>query len=206
MYSRCFSWLNWMVSTVDIYKKGAGMAQAVSVKMGTNDEKREDIQSKMMEYLERIDEQCLRLDALLVNRIQVRDEQVNRLHEELDYYKKDAAGKFENQLLKAVIKIHHGMKKKINSDFFAGKEADQILQEYMYTFEDLTDLLEQQLCDEIESQPGDAFDPAIHQAKLEATDNAALDKTVKTSVSSGYKKAGKVLIPERVIVYQYKNN
>ena len=172
--------------------------------MAVSEESKEDIQLKVLEYLAKIDEQCSQLDALMVGRIQVRDDQINLLHEELEYYKKDAAAKFENQLLKAVIKIRQGMKKKINSDYFDGKDAEQILQEYVYAFEDLTDLLEQQICDEIETQPGEAFDPAIHQAKLEATDDASLDKTVKCSVNSGYKKDGKVLIPERVIVYQYK--
>lgn len=167
-------------------------------------ENKEDIQLKVLEYLKKIDEQCSQLDSLMVGRIQVRDEQIDRLHEELEYYKKDAAAKFENQLLKAVIKIRQGMKKKINGGFFEGKDATQILQEYVYAFEDLTDLLEQQICDEIETQPGEAFDPAIHQAKLETTDDIALDKTIKCAISSGYRKDGKVLIPERVIVYQYK--
>ena len=172
--------------------------------MASTEETKEDIQLKVLEYLKKIDEQCTQLDTLMVDRIQVRDEQINRLHEELEYYKKDSAAKFENQLLKAVIKIRQGMKKKINCGFFEGKDAAQILQEFIYTFEDLTDLLEQQICDEIETQPGEAFDPAIHQAKLEATNDISLDKTIKCSVSSGYKKDGKVLIPERVIVYQYK--
>ena len=172
--------------------------------MSMLEENHDNIQVKVLEYLEKIDEQCSQLDNLMVNRIQVRDELINRLHEELDYYKKDSASKFENQLLKAVIKIRQSMKKKINGGFFGGKGAEQILQEYVYAFEDLTDLLEQQICDEIETQPGESFDPAIHQAKLETTDDASLDKTVKCSISSGYKKNGKVLIPERVIVYQYK--
>lgn len=174
--------------------------------MELKNEIKEDTQLGTMEYLKKIDEQCAQLDALLVNRIQVRDEQINRLHEELDYYKKDAATKFENQLLKAVIKIRHSMKKKINSGFFNEKDSSQILREYIYAFEDLTDLLEQQLCDEIETSPGEAFDPAIHQAKLEVTDDISLDKTIKSSISSGYTKDGKVLIPERVIVYQYNKN
>ena len=170
-----------------------------------NNENKNDIQSTVMELLIKIDERSENLNALMINRIQARDELIDRLHEELDYYKKDAASKFENQLLKAVIKIHHSMKKKLNSNYFEGKDSPQILQEYMYAFEDLTDLLEQQICDEIETPCGEKFDPAIHQAKLEETEDILLDKTVKCSISSGYKKNGKVLIPERVIVYQYKN-
>ena len=82
--------------------------------------------------------------------------------------------------------------------------AEELLEQYVYIFEDLTDLLEQQNCDEIVSEPGTAFDPAIHQPKLEQTEDAQLDKTVKCSLSEGYRKSEKVLIPERVIVYQHK--
>ena len=162
-------------------------------------------QTNLMELAIQIDEKCERLNSLMVDRIQARDELINRLHEELEYYKKDSASKFENQLLKAVIKIRQDMKKKLNSGFFEGKDASQILLEYTYAFEDLTDLLEQQICDEIISEPGDSFNPAIHQAKVESTEDSSLDKTVKCSLSAGYKKDGKVLMPERVIVYQFKN-
>ena len=175
------------------------------MKVEVNNEKTDDIQSNMMEYIIKIDERCEHLNALMVSRIQARDDLIDRLHEELDYYKKDAATKFENQLLKAVIKVRQNMKKKLNSNFFEEKDSSQILQEYVYAFEDLTDLLEQQICDEIETSPGEMFDPAIHQAKIEVTDDISLDRTIKCSISSGYKKDGKVLIPERVIVYQYKN-
>ena len=162
-------------------------------------------QTNLVELAIKIDEKCDYLNSLMVDRIQARDELINRLHEELEYYKKDCASKFENQLLKAVIKVRQDMKKKLNNGFFDGKDAEQILLEYTYAFEDLTDLLEQQLCDEIVSEEGDMFNPAIHQAKIERTDDQSLDKTIKCSLSAGFKKDGKVLIPERVIAYQFKN-
>lgn len=172
--------------------------------MEEKDEIYGDTQANILEEIIKINEQCEHLNTLVVNRIQARDELINKLHEELDYYKKDTATKFENQLLKAVIKIRQDMKRKLTSDFFKEKNASQILQEYTYIFEDLTDLLEQQICDEIETMPGELFNPAIHQAKIEITEEESLDKTVKCSLTTGYKKDGKVLIPERVIVYQYK--
>lgn len=172
--------------------------------MGEQKEIRDMTQTNILEGINKLHEQCEHLNTLMVNRIQARDELINKLHEELDYYKKDSATKFENQLLKAVIKIRQDMKKKLISDFFEDKNSSQILQEFTYIFEDLTDLLEQQICDEIETMPGELFDPAIHQAKIEITEEESLDKTVKCSLTAGYKKDGKVLIPERVIVYQYK--
>ena len=41
-------------------------------------------------------------------------------------------------------------------------------------------------------------------AKVEMTGDVSLDKKIKESISEGYKKGEKVLLPERVIVYQYK--
>ena len=74
----------------------------------------------------------------------VKDDLINKLHSELEYYKKDSAGKFEDQLLKAVIKVRHNMKQRLGNPDFAGFPAERLLDEYRYIFEDLTDLLEQQ--------------------------------------------------------------
>ena len=82
--------------------------------------------------------------------------------------------------------------------------VEDVKREYQYTLEDITDLLEQQNVDPYQSDPGDVFDASIHQPKIEITADETLDKKVKSSISEGYKKGSKVLIPERVIVYQYK--
>lgn len=66
-------------------------------------------------------------------------------------------------------------------------------------------MMEQQNIDPYQTNAGEPFDASIHQPKLEATDNPALDKTIKESLSEGYRKRDKVLLPERVAVYQYKN-
>ena len=149
-------------------------------------------------------EQLTYITELITKQLQTKDALIDRLHEELAYYKKDAANKFENQLLKAVIKIRHDMKRNLAGEQMKQMSPEELLEQYVYIFEDLTDLLEQQNCDEIVSEPGTAFDPAIHQPKLEQTEDAQLDKMVKCSLSEGYRKSEKVLIPERVIVYQHK--
>ena len=103
--------------------------------------------------------------------------------------------------MKAVIKVRKDMNRLATSAGWMELSADELRKEYQYALEDLTDLLEQQNVDPYRSNPGDVFDASIHQPKIEATDDASLDKTIKESISEGYKKADKVLILERVLVW-----
>ena len=115
--------------------------------------------------------------------------------------KKSFFDKYNIELLDAfpnIIKLINEGLLEYNDDFIFIKK------EYQYIFEDITDLMEQQNVDPYRSEPGDDFDASIHQPKLEPTTDPASDKKVKESVSEGYKKDGKILIPEKVIVYQYK--
>ena len=107
--------------------------------------------------------------------------------------------------MKAVIKVRKDMLKRQASQSWEEMSVAELKREYAYVVDDLTDLLEQQNIDPYETEPGEPFDASKHQVfKLEPTDDASLDKTIKKSVSEGYTKNGKVLIVERVIVYQYK--
>lgn len=162
------------------------------------------ISSQLMEIVLNSREQGQMVEQLIKSQIEVKDEMINKLHKELDYYKQEAAEKFVDQLMKALIKVRKDMGRQIASDKFKEMSAQDLQREYTYIFEDLTDLLEQQNVDAYSSAPGDDFDASIHQPKLEITDNPSKDKKVKESISEGYKKGGKVLISERVIVYQYK--
>ena len=159
---------------------------------------------ELMEILLNTREQGQMMEQLIKNQIQVKDDLIDKLHKELDYYKQGAADRFVDQLMKAVIKVRKDMVKITSSDDWANMSADDLRREYQYSLEDISDLLEQQNVDPFSSEPGDAFDAAIHQAKVEITDDESLDKKVKSSLSEGYKKGDTVLIPERVIVYQYK--
>jgi molecular chaperone GrpE (heat shock protein) len=159
---------------------------------------------ELLEILLNTREQCQMMDQLIKNQIEVKDQLIDKLHKELDYYKKGAAEKFEDQLMKAVIKVRRDMSKRSSSGEWDKITVDDLKREYQYVLEDITDLLEQQNVDAYESAPGDDFDASIHQAKIEATEDSSLDKKIKESISEGYKKGDKVLIPERVIVYQYK--
>ena len=158
----------------------------------------------LLEILLNTREQGQMMERLIKNQIEVKDEMINKLHKELDYYKQDAADRFVDQLMKAVIKVRKDMSKLVSSERWSDMTVEDCKREYQYIMEDITDLLEQQNIDPYESNPGDDFDASIHQPKLEITDDISLDKKVKESISEGYKKGDKVLIPERVIVYQYK--
>lgn len=159
---------------------------------------------ELFEILLNTREQGQMMEQFIKNQIEVKDDMIDKLHKELDYYKQDAADRFVDQLMKAVIKVRKDMIRLASSDTWEAMTADDLRREYRYCLEDITDLLEQQNIDPFCSEPGDYFDASIHQAKVEATEDASLDKRVKESIAEGYKKGDKVLIPERVIVYQYK--
>lgn len=162
------------------------------------------VEGEIFEMLLNTREQGQMMEQLIKNQIEVKDEMINKLHKELDYYKQDAADRFVDQLMKAVIKVRKDMNKLMRSDKWEGMTVEDIKREYQYVLEDITDLLEQQNVDSYQSEPGDDFDAALHQPKLETVTDEALDKKIKESISEGYKKGDKVLIPERVIVYQFK--
>lgn len=164
----------------------------------------DDRQGELLEILLNTREQGQMVEQLIKNQIEVKDEMINKLHKELEYYKQGAADRFVDQLMKAVIKVRKDMAKLANSDDWEELTAEALRKEYIYALEDLTDLLEQQNVDAYTSSPGDAFDASIHQPKVEITNDESLDKTVKESIAEGYKKGDKILIPERVAVYQYK--
>ena len=159
---------------------------------------------ELMEIVLNTREQCQMMEQLIKNQIEVKDDMINRLHKELDYYKQGAADRFTDQLMKAVIKVRKDMNRLMSSDNWTEMSAADMQREYTYIFEDLTDLLEQQNVDAYKTESGADFDASIHQPKLEATDDLSLDKKVKESLGEGYKKGDKVLQPERVVVYQYK--
>lgn len=173
----------------------------MSVNSELNDEKTDEL----AEILLNTQEQCQMVEDLIKNQINVKDELINKLHKELEYYKQEAADRYVEQVMKAVIKVRKDMVKTVDL-FNEDSTAEDVIREYIYILEDLTDLLEQQNIDYYSSPAGSIFDASIHQAKIEQTDIQELDKTIKESISDGYKKGDKVLIPERVIVYQYRNN
>lgn len=149
-------------------------------------------------------EQCEMMEHFIKNQIQVKDEMIDKLYKELEYYKQESAERFVEQFLKAFIKVHKDMGRVCRGENWEDFSADEMRREYQYVYEDITDLFEQQNIDAYCSKYGDEFDPAIHQPKIEYTQDLSLDKKVKISVSDGYKRGNRVIIPERVIVFQCK--
>ena len=144
------------------------------------------------------------VDAMIRNQIEVKDAMINKLHDEMQYYKDDHAGRFIVQVMKAIIKIRTDMVKKIASDFWTDADANTVRKEYEYLLDDLTDLLQQQNIDPFTTNEGELFDAAKHQVfKIEITDDEKLDKHIKKSINEGYTQKDRLLIPEKVIVYQY---
>ena len=144
------------------------------------------------------------VDAMIRNQIEVKDAMINKLHDEMQYYKDDHAGRFIVQVMKAIIKIRKDMVKKIASDFWTDADANTVRKEYEYLLDDLTDLLQQQNIDPFTTNEGELFDAAKHQVfKIEITDDEKLDKHIKKSINEGYTQKDRLLIPEKVIVYQY---
>ena len=159
----------------------------------------------LTEILLNTQEQCTMVDGMIRNQINRKDEQIDKLHSELQYYKDDQASKFVNQVMKAVIKVRKDMMKRTASQSWEEMSVAEVKREYEYVLDDLTDLLEQQNVDPYETAAGEPFSAAKHQVrKIIPTDDEALDKTIKESISEGYTKGDKVLIVERVDVYQYK--
>lgn len=159
---------------------------------------------ELMEILLNTREQGQMIEQLIKSQIEIKDDMISKLHKELEYYKQDAAERYVDQVMKSIIKVRKDMQKMMSSDRWSTITAEDLQSEYTYIFEDLTDLLEQQNIDAYYTEPGTDFDASIHQPKLEITTDSFLDKKVKESLGEGYTKKGKVLQPERVIVYQYK--
>lgn len=163
------------------------------------------IQDMLTEILLNTQEQCTLVDTMLRTQINLKDEQINKLHSELQFYKDDHSSKFINQVMKAVIKVRKDMTKRTAAQDWAEMSAAELRREYAYVLDDLTDLLEQQNIDPYETSVGEPFNASKHQVhKIVPTEDETLDKTVARSVSEGYTKGDKVLLVERVDVYQYK--
>lgn len=179
--------------------------------VNNNDEKNKDVvgESETPDKNSMAEEeyyQLGRIESILKNQIEIKDGLIDKLHSELEYYKEDVASRYIEQVMKGIIKVRKDMINRMKSDSWGEISLDRLKDEYLYVLEDLSDLLEQQNIDIYKSEAGTVFDASIHQAKVETTKDNNLDKQIKESISDGYRKGNRVIIPERVIVYQYKES
>lgn len=159
----------------------------------------------MEEFLEKVQEQMELFETWIHSQIEVKDHQIDRLHEELAYYKEEQAERLFNEIAKELIAIRKNMKKLIKSEQWELLSADEVRKEYQYIYEDITDFLERQEIDEYVTESGKDFNGQIHKvSQTELTEDEAKDKKIRKSVMEGYSGRGKILLPEKVVVYRYK--
>lgn len=103
-----------------------------------------DQNNQLEEILLNTQEQCQMVEHLIKNQIEVKDQMIDKLHKELEFYKQDYADKFTDQLMKAVIRVRKSMQRCMTAGDWETLDVSQVRKEYRYAFEDLTDLLEQQ--------------------------------------------------------------
>lgn len=110
---------------------------------------------KLMEILLNTREQGQMVEALIKNQIEVKDEMISKLHKELEYYKQDSADRYVTEVMKKIIKIRNDMNKLIRSKGYESLSVDDLKREYVYIFEDITDVLQQQNIDSYQTKPGE---------------------------------------------------
>lgn len=164
-----------------------------------------DNREMMEELLEKVQQQMELFEKWMHAQIEIKDHQIDRLHEELAYYKEEQAEKFLVEIIKELIAIRKSMKKSMKSERWELLTADEMRKEYQYIYEDITDFLERQEVDEYITDSGEDFSGQIHKvSQTELTEDAKKDKKIKKSVMEGYSRRGRILLPEKVTVYQYK--
>lgn len=158
----------------------------------------------LMCELQLLNERCQHFDEVIQHQVSAKDSLIDKLHVDLRSYQKNDSARYVLQIMKAVIRIRSAMLKQMQSSKWESLTAEQLQEEYGYILEDLTDLLENQGIIPFVTEPGSTFAPSKHNPKIEFTSDPALDKTVKESKKDGYMQGDKLIIPEQVIVYQYK--
>ena len=159
---------------------------------------------ELMQELRALSEKCHHFDQVIRHQVSEKDSLIDKLHADLRSYQKDDSDRYILQVMKGIIRVRSAMMKEIQNDRWTTLSADQIREAYGYILEDLTDLLENQGIIPFSSAPGSPFDPSKQNPKVELTNESSLDKRVKESKKDGYIQGEKLIIPEQVIVYQYK--
>lgn len=136
-----------------------------------------------------------------------KDAIIDNLHEDLQEYKNDLLLKLLQPLILDVAKCMDDISKQVR--FYRDKDADalvasKILRDLEGFGGDLEDLLYRQGVDSFESLEN-TFDPKRQKMikKIDTTDSS-LHKTVAARVRKGFQWEGRVIRPERVDVYVYR--
>lgn len=163
----------------------------------------------VLEQLSSLNEKLFSLEKLFSDRIsfteyeeKVRDE----MHKELQDFKNDFYAKLFMPLIMDIIIIRKDILK--TAVFYQAKpEEEQVipLKKYLYSADDLADLLEKYGISVFHSEPGSLFDPRTQNViEKIPTSVDSLNKTILKSVSDGYRMNERILMYERVKVYIYE--
>lgn len=93
---------------------------------------------------------------------------------------------------------------------FANKEAWEKVEKNWrmgveYIHQQLIKVLDDNGIQELSTQPGDAFDPTLHEPMQNTeTDDASRDQTIEKIIQKGYKAKDKIIRPARVAVFVKK--
>ena len=92
-----------------------------------------------------LEEQLQTMETFMKNQLETKDQMINSLHSELQYYKDEKSEKFVEQFMKSIIKIRKDMLKVLTGEQWSTMDADNLKEQYTYIFEDLTDVLQLQI-------------------------------------------------------------
>ena len=164
----------------------------------------EQSQADMLnEILLNTQEQCQIMDQVLRRQIEKKDEQIDLLHKELQYYKEGPGGSPDRSGHEGSDQAAERDPENHAVDEWDRLDADKLRQVIAYLEEDIVNLLEMQDIDAFTSEPGELFDPGKHQlAAIIPTEDEDLDRRIQMSRRPGYRKKDKVLVHESVTVYR----
>src|ERR1700730_670937 len=133
-----------------------------------------------------------------------KEEQITRLHEELQAYKNDLIEKPARQLLRGLIRLHADLGK--IAVVLRGKPAEELTPErflrHLADFEDDIELLLGQHGVERFAAPGERFDPHRQTAlRTVATHDSGLVGEIAERLQPGFEQGELLLQKERVAVY-----
>lgn len=151
------------------------------------------------------------LDKKFETKIKVDEHKANlfdNLHKELMDYKNGLVTQIVNNILLDIIQLIDSNNKTINNfkqKEFSEENYNKLINIIKGISEDLTDILYRQSVEPF-SITEDVNVRKQKIIKIIPTNDKALDNKIESSLAPGYEKEGKVIRPERISIYKYKES
>jgi molecular chaperone GrpE len=133
---------------------------------------------------------------------------IDNLHEELQGYKNDLYKKLQQPILLDIIHVMDDIKKLLGAHEEkdpAELDPEKLLKQMRDIPFDLEHLLYRQGVEPFSSKGGEKFDPAKQKVlKPITTGDKSEDKTIAKTIKNGYEWEGKIIRPEHVAVYVFR--